>query len=321
MITSLMIGFFVIILIIILILLIEKILRLRHSAKKILAYDITNYPFFRKAKSSKGRDPYFIERIGKHNTPVISTYSEGIRGNITQENRQIVLNIGCSFTEGVAFKDEETYPGNLQTLLNHKYDKKYGVINAGIGGYGPFQMDYLLKKLVVYNPKVVIVQLVDFMRVPLNQSKIIAGRKYFLNLQKLKQKSLLLSFINKLRKPKFIGIRAPYMSRKLSKEGLWEKNLPYLDSMVKTCRENKAELVLFVWPSNDPKWLHNEFFHEKIKKYSKMNNINCFDARPIYSFYTPKELTVPNDAHPSSLANKLVSKATYECLVKNNIIK
>src|SRR3989344_590995 len=152
----------VIFLLIVAILLIELILRLHYSSKGIIQTDLSNYPFFKKVKNSSGRDPYFIERIGLRNTPSIKSYSEGIRDDIANGKKDIVLAVGCSCTEGVAFQSKETYPGFLQKMLQDKYK----VINAGIGGYGPFQIDKMLQDLIKYKPKLAIVQFIDFMRVP-----------------------------------------------------------------------------------------------------------------------------------------------------------
>jgi len=295
---------------------IELVLRMYNYSKKILPYDLSNYPYFRKAKNSYGRDSYFIERIGLKNTPKIKTYSEGIRDDIAKEKKDIVLALGCSCTEGVAFQPKETYPGFLQQMLPDKYK----VVNAGIGGYGPFQIDKMLQDLIKYKPKIVIVQFIDFMRVPVDKKKIKEGKKYLLFYRQIKGISLLFSYLLRLKSRKFFSIRTFYMNRKLPKEQLWQVNQKYLDSMKRVCGENKTKLVFFIWPSNDSNWLHNAYFQDKLKEYSKTNKVSYFDARNIYQYYREEELKIPYDAHPSALANKLVAKAAHNCLVKNKLI-
>ena len=306
----------VIFLLIVAILLIELILRLHYSSKGIIQTDLSNYPFFKKVKNSSGRDPYFIERIGLKNTPSIKSYSEGIRDDIANGKKDIVLAVGCSCTEGIAFKSNETYTGFLQQMLPDKCK----VINAGIGGYGPFQKYKMMQDLVKYKPKIAIIQLLDFMRVPIDEKKMREGRRHFLFYQKLKKTSFLLYYLSKLKSQKFIGPRAPYMNRKLPKEKLWELNIKYLDSMQKVCKDNQVKLVFFVWPTTNPELLHNAYFHEKVKEYCKSNKIYYFDARNIYKHYREEELKIPYDAHPSALANKLVAKAAYEELRKEKLV-
>ena len=197
---------------------------------------------------------------------------------------------------------------------------KYKVINAGIGGYGPFQIDKMLQDFIKYKPKIAIVQFIDFMRVPIDEKKMREGRRHFLFYQKLKKTSFLLYYLSKLKSQKFIGPRAPYMNRKLPKEKLWELNIKYLDSMQKVCKDNQVKLVFFVWPTTNPELLHNAYFHEKVKEYCKSNKIYYFDARNIYKHYREEELKIPYDAHPSALANKLVAKAAYEELRKEKLV-
>ena len=295
---------------------IELVLRMYNYSKKILPYDLSNYPYFRKAKNSYGRDSYFIERIGLKNTPKIKTYSEGIRDDIAKEKKDIVLALGCSCTEGVAFQPKETYPGFLQQMLPDKYK----VVNAGIGGYGPFQIDKMLQDLIKYKPKIVIVQFIDFMRVPVDKKKIKEGKKYLLFYRQIKGISLLFSYLLRLKSRKFFSIRTFYMNRKLPKEQLWQVNQKYLDSMKRVCHENKIKLIFFIWPSNDFNWLHNAYFQDRLKEYCKANKVSYFDVRNIYQYYIEEELKIPFDAHPSALANKLVAKAAHNCLVKNKLI-
>ncbi|MBI2581549.1 hypothetical protein HYV87_00275 [Candidatus Woesearchaeota archaeon] len=140
------------------ILVVEFLLRI-HTDKKIISYDLRYYPYYRRPRNRRGKDVYNVERLGKKQAPFMTTYSEGIRGDITKEKRKIILAAGCSFTEGAGLTDPETFPGQLQKLVD---SKKYGVINAGMGGYGLFQIEKLVEDLLKYNPAIVVVQLLDF---------------------------------------------------------------------------------------------------------------------------------------------------------------
>ncbi len=326
-----------IIFIISIIVIVELLLRLHYSAKQISPLDVTHFPFYTKPKNKKGRDPYFVERIGKEKTPLIRSYSEGIRGDIAktaQERTKIILALGCSVTEGAAFNDAETYPGQLQKMLQEnlqqknikdvknkkKVNQEYVVINAGMGGYGPFQIENMYQRLTKYKPKIALVQLLDFKRTPTNPQKVRAGKKHFIFYKNVKKVSMLAAYLLKLMPSKFIGIRSPYMARKLSKEKLWELNKKYLDRINESGRRQGIKLVFFVWPSNDPLRLDNAYFQQKMKEYCHQKKVYYFDARNLYKYYQEEELTLKNDGHPSFLANKLIAKAAYHCLIDNRLI-
>src|SRR3989338_1288802 len=118
----------------------EVLLRSYQARLQKLHFDVRAYPFYRRMRNAKGRDPYFIERIGWKNTPIIRTSSEGIRGRI-DPGKQLIMVLGCSVAEGAAFHDGDTFPGQLQKMID---GKQYEVINAGVSGYGPFQINRLL---------------------------------------------------------------------------------------------------------------------------------------------------------------------------------
>ncbi len=295
---------------------IEVLLRTYEARLQKLHFDVRAYPFYRRIRNAEGRDPYFIERLGKKNTPIIRTSSEGIRSRIDQ-GKQLIMVLGCSVAEGAAFHDGDTFPGQLQKMMEKK---KYQVVNAGVSGYGPFQIDRLLHHLIKYKPTIVLVQLLDFMRVPLNAQKIIRGKRRLQFYQRVKRISHLAAFFLKLTSRRYVSIRGPYMNRKLDKKALWEKNKKYLDSMRDLCKKSGAELFFLVWPLANSVALHNRYFQEGVAQYCVENNINYVDAAKAFSYYRDSELKLKNDAHPSALANKLVAKVAYRCLKENKML-
>ncbi len=304
--------------IIIVLVVVEFLLRIYAASQKIISYDLHYYPYYRRPKNKRGKDSYNVERIGKKQTPFMTTYSQGIRGDIANEKRKIILAAGCSFTEGAGLTDAETFPGHLQKLVDAKQQV---VINAGMGGYGFFQIEKMVEDLLKYNPAIVVVQLLDFKRVPLSQHQLQRGKKSLLFSQKVKKITLLgWQLLKVLNYRAFASVRSPYMNRKAPKEHLWEANQKYLDSLVEKCRKKGANLVLFVWPSEDPNRLDNAYFQEKVKEYCQTKKIPTFNASPMLKHYREEELQLKPDAHPSALANKLVAKAVYQCLVRNKLM-
>ncbi len=294
----------------------EVLLRTHEARLQKLHFDIRAYPFYKRMRNAKGRDPYFIERLGRKNTPIIQTSSEGIRSRI-DPGKQLIMVLGCSVAEGAAFQDEDTFPGQLQKMIG---EKQYKIINAGVSGYGPFQINRLLHHLIKYKPSIVLVQLLDFMRVPLNVQKIVNGKRRLQFYQGVKRISYLAAFLLKLTSRRYVSIRGPYMNRKLDKEVLWEKNKKYLDSMRDLCRKSGAELVFFVWPASEAQKIHNSYFRELVTQYCQENKICSFDAAKAFSYHRDSELKLKNDAHPSALANKLAAKVAYQCLKQNKML-
>lgn len=294
----------------------EVLLRTYEARLQKLHFDIRAYPFYRRMRNAKGRDPYFIERLGRKNTPIIQTSSEGIRSRI-DPNKQLIMVLGCSVAEGAAFQDGDTFPGQLQKMIG---EKQYRIINAGVSGYGPFQINRLLHHLIKYKPAIVLVQLLDFMRVPLNAPKIIRGKRRLQFYQGVKRISYLAAFLLKLISRRYVSIRGPYMNRKLDKKVLWEKNKKYLDSMRDLCKKSGAELVLFVWPASEAQKIHNSYFREQVAKYCRENKIYGFDAAKAFSYHRDSELKLKNDAHPSGIANRLAAKIAKEYLLAKKLI-
>lgn len=284
--------------IILLFIAIELVLKLSDNN---ISFELTNYPFYTFKKNNRGKSPYYLERLGK--APTIKTNSEGLRGKIT---KNAILCTGCSFTEGAAHKTNNTYPGQLEKLL------KQSVINAGIGGYGIFQINYMIKKIMKYQPKTVIVQLLDFKRISLNQKKIKKAKKKLIFYQRTKKFSHLLAYFLKSTSRSYVSTRKAYMTRNLTDEQLWKLNKQYLNQIKETCKNTR--LIMFLWPNHLP---NETYFSQKLKKYCQKNKIETFDPQEIFKHYRKEELQLKGDAHPSFLANKLIAKVIYNRLIKS----
>ncbi len=73
------------------------------------------------------------------------------------QNSYRILSLGDSFTEGWGVKIEDSYPKQLETLLNsHITDQRYEVINTGVAGYSTvLEYLYLKNKGLNTNPDMV----------------------------------------------------------------------------------------------------------------------------------------------------------------------
>ena len=295
---------------------IEIILRFFDYKKEASPMDLSEYPYFRFCKKNTyGRHPYYLTTLGKNNLPKIRYYSEGIRGDIKNSKKDIILCLGDSYTEGGSLIEKETYPGILQKYVKNKYD----IINAGISGYGLFQEYKLFNDLLKYKPKIILLQLLDLKRVPLDENKMKDVKKYFLFRQKLKKISILLWYITKLKKPKYNQIMdGYYYNRKTDRKNdfFWKHNIFYLNNINSICKSRGIKLIIFFW-SSDPR--PNPFI-KSFNSYCDNKDIITFDSKKIFSFYPYESLTIKNDGHPSPIANNLIAKVSFNTLVKENLI-
>lgn len=79
--------------------------------------------------------------------------------NLTKGDDFNILCIGDSFTYGLGAPSEESYPKQLERILNKAYpQRRIKVINLGVPGYNSSQCFKILKeKFDFYNPKIVLV--------------------------------------------------------------------------------------------------------------------------------------------------------------------
>lgn len=103
-------------------------------------------------------------------SPLATINELGLRGpQLRQKGRKILL-LGDSFTFGAGVADEETFASRLDVMLG----EEVSVVNGGQPGYGLFQMEATLRRLVdVVKPEIVVVIVWqgDFLRRPPNESE------------------------------------------------------------------------------------------------------------------------------------------------------
>lgn len=85
----------------------------------------------------------------------------GLRGEeLSSENKRRILCLGDSDTFGQGVNNDETYPANLQKLLNGKEKNSFEIINAGVGGWSTAQeLIFLKRRLKELSPEILVIQL------------------------------------------------------------------------------------------------------------------------------------------------------------------
>lgn len=93
----------------------------------------------------------------------VSISNQGLRGEEIlrkEQNEFRIVLAGDSFTFGWGVNDEHTLDRYLNEYIKNAYpDKKIQVINAGVGGYGPWQSYlFILERVLIYEPDIILFQ-------------------------------------------------------------------------------------------------------------------------------------------------------------------
>ncbi len=159
-------------------------LGLRYSTKKYQSYSETNYGWFYispfadgfselKHKYYYGSDnnelnthpaniEYLFETCDFKYVHKYNEYGLRERSNLNEllKNKNLILTIGDSFTEGVGTSQDSTWQRILEKKLNDSIDKKYVVVNAGISGFDPIEEYNLMQKLLLdLSPEFVVISI------------------------------------------------------------------------------------------------------------------------------------------------------------------
>jgi hypothetical protein len=126
---------------------------IRYAIEKNMYYIADPFTGYRLAPFGKGQFADGIPadaNLHGHRSDDVSLFKE------TGVFRILVL--GDSFTVGTSIEQSHTYPSQLQRLLRRKTQHRVEVLNAGVGGWGPFQYaQYFAHYGLEFDPDLVIV--------------------------------------------------------------------------------------------------------------------------------------------------------------------
>jgi hypothetical protein len=108
------------------------------------------------------QDGYYAYLFPNQKLDIVNINNIGLRGvdiNQKQIDTYRILMVGGSTTFGSkAPSDNDTIPKYLENILNFKYDQKFEVINAGIGGASSYhEINLIYDKLLKLEPDMIIV--------------------------------------------------------------------------------------------------------------------------------------------------------------------
>lgn len=158
-----------------------------------------------------------------------------------------VLCVGDSITYGGAQADQaETYPYQLQAILNRQNSRKFQVLNASAGGWGIANAEGYLRQAGIYHSQIVVLELGSHDLFQPKASGEIVGHSVSFPEQKpllALQEGIVRYFI-----PRFLpGLAAPEPNLQAAptKQDL-ARNLASLDRIAKLVRARKAKLIVLL---------------------------------------------------------------------------
>ena len=274
---------------------------------------------------------------------------EGIRRNRKDDHtgfsRKIVA-LGDSFTFGMGVADSETWPAKLEANLNLGDTEPYAVTNAGIIGYGAFQInDLVMEENLLVETDLVIYALYwnDYMTtVPPGPDAIprINEQGYFrwepiskvdandVSLKRwLVNNSFFLSSLRDLRNS--LGDPGPYAQEfnKLINGNLSKSNFTpvkdFLDVMQKRQGENGFKFVVVILPVHDLMGTDTDY-DDIIRGMLEKQGVPYYDAYSVFDglesrsdYFLPEKV----DVHLNPRGYKVLSEGLYKMLIDSNLVE
>ena len=196
------------------------------------------------------------------------------RGKVELKSSFKILCLGDSFTYGVGAKHEESYPEQLERLLNENYKNKYfEVFNLGVPSFNSSQtLKYLEKNADKFNPDLIIVltglnnqsQLLDI-EYPLVCGKEVKSRNILFSQR-------LVIFFNKFRVYKLLKTCIVNFKNKMATNDYREKGDENIDLIY---GREELKRIIETHLNNVP--LDNQKYEEPIKEFKELTQLNPSD--------------------------------------------
>jgi lysophospholipase L1-like esterase len=256
-----------------------------------------------------------------------------------------ILYLGDSVTFGFLLeKYEYTFPFLVETLLESSTDREIETVNAGVGGYSPWQEHvYLVKEGIHYQPDLVVVSFVlndvtekfQLVRFGGSDESYQLTQSYYSRLDYLLARSGLAyqvrNFARKLKARRKLGadlqlgaikqqaLNVETLMKNPEQENVkisWRITLQNLQRIVDFCRQRDVPLLLVIFPFKvqleDPTGLSAP--QRTLTDYAADNGIPFIDLLPVYSArvtnvgHSPDRIFIDYD-HPTPLGSRIAADA------------
>lgn len=244
------------------------------------------------------------KRESDNKTVMIDINSLGFRDNEFLENKSNntirIIAMGDSFTYGWQVNLSDSYPKQLEALLNKQdQTKQYEVLNLGIPGYDIWNVANLfVKRAYRFSPDMVIISFIDNDVIPENQSnpaecntndqnqtecRIVFQEKLFFSL--LNNNTHIAEYTGK----SFSLIRSKY----------------------------SGKILLLMWPLGIGGFNPDERYEKIVEQEAKSFGIEVCKLNDIYKKYGKDTLVIPVDEHPNEFAYSLIANELLSCMNKS----
>lgn len=221
-----------------------------------------------------------------------------------------IVTLGDSFTFGTNLNTKDTYPSQLENILNNQSPcsyKEFEVLNFGVPGYDiQYSTERFRLRGQKYSSDLVIWLVIEDDLIRLNEKMLPKSLAYESEMKKSGQIQELAKEGNYY--PDYKKARDEII-QSLGEDQILKLQLEYLNEFN---NYYKNKLVLFTFPFT--KNNHKLFLRNYTQ--SRANTYFSEDLRNIYS----KNQGVYPDFHPNSVGANMIAQDIYTYLIKNNII-
>lgn len=258
-----------------------------------------------------------------------------------------VLCLGDSLTFGVGVKAQDTYPKQLESLLNSDGSKQFEVINGGVPAYDTWQeVAYLREYGWQFEPDLVIVGVYTNDIVPkpeviphlVNESGFekkrgVSGLVPYPVIHLLKRSRILLLLRDRYDRLVNLVGPSPEYSHMLSVlqgtadpfvERGWAEVETSFKEMLSLGKKHGFGLLLVIFPMSDQllRDYPSASYPAKVKELARKHGIQFIDLMPAFSekFRGFGSLFIEWDGHPNAHAYRIAAKATKLHLVSHHLV-
>lgn len=238
----------------------------------------------------------------------------GFRGPhefLPDDPRPRVLALGDSYTWGWGVNDHETWPARLAAGAVGRWQ----VVNAGVPGWGLFQEEIHLGRVIgQVRPRVVVVLLVegDVYRQPYADE---AEKQAHLRSSRLRHAVRSVSRLVTVTARWWEGVRLSRAGRAVANERprsgnafarYWRADRARLSAMAATCREHAARMLVVGWPQDTD---DTAYFLAELAAWGQAEGVPTLDLSPTLAPVPRSERVIPNDGHPNARGQQLMADA------------
>ncbi len=262
---------------------------------------------------------------GKETYLTINKDKSRLTGNI-DENKDKIIFIGGSITQGWAVSDDETFPYIFQkNNLNHK------IYNFGVGGYGGHQSLLMLEKVFKDKDKI---KLVIYGLIPHHEIRNTAAGSWMYLLNFFSKRGFISLPYASIDKEKKLIKHQPikYLTLPFGEDSALvakiEKRIMKIRSLLRERKQTEISLSI-IKEMNELSLINNskfvllfleDFNDDRFKEYdlfltsNNINHIKCLMPKG-------QKYIVPGDGHPNDLSHYEIGKCVDQKIKSNNLIQ